>query len=259
MNEHLKSAEDCISKIPAPNTNNSPPSHPTTTTYATALINPPPHANLKIVAREGIWARQFLIKGIKKSRLSHLDTLQLKMELNKIFTDIGLPSSKIWSITNTRNGGTTIELDSDEAASWLSNLDNQCKISKSIDTNTWSWPKTFTIIAFNGPPTIDLNQEEHWLKICDANDLDSKNITSLKWAKPIEKRSSNQKTAHLILTMDSAILANKWYKHLQQKMLHRKSKMWTNQMYKMSGLESPCQGLHWEQRHLWQLRREPQD
>ena len=54
INEHLKLAEDHRSKIPAHNTINSQPSLPTTTTYAMALINPPPHANPKIAAREGI-------------------------------------------------------------------------------------------------------------------------------------------------------------------------------------------------------------
>jgi len=37
-----------------------------TQSYASALVNPPPHANPKLAAREGIKARQVMIEGIEK-------------------------------------------------------------------------------------------------------------------------------------------------------------------------------------------------
>ena len=85
--------------------------------YASVLINPPAHANPWVAAREGIKARQFVFKGIKNSKFSHLDSTQLKTELNKILLELGLTAGKIWSVANARNGSTIVEADNDEAAS----------------------------------------------------------------------------------------------------------------------------------------------
>ena len=79
-------------------TNLTPPISQTrlpTNSYASVLINPPAHANTGVAAREGIKARQFAIKGIKNLKFSHLDFLQLKTELKKILTDIGIPEGKL--------------------------------------------------------------------------------------------------------------------------------------------------------------------
>ena len=53
------------------------------TTYASALIKPPPHVNPRIAAREGIKACQFLLMGIKESAYGQLNSQKLKAKLNK--------------------------------------------------------------------------------------------------------------------------------------------------------------------------------
>jgi hypothetical protein len=67
--------QESMSQIPPRTT--SLDSQDTTTarpsTYASALINPPPHANLRIAAKEGIKARQILLDGIKESEINHMD------------------------------------------------------------------------------------------------------------------------------------------------------------------------------------------
>ena len=92
INKHVKISEEHLasSQVPLP----AQPRLPTNS-YASALINPPAHANPKIAARKGIKARQFLIKGLKESKFSHLDSFQLKTELNKILPELGLPTGKI--------------------------------------------------------------------------------------------------------------------------------------------------------------------
>ena len=111
LTNHIKTTKDHISKIitmtitpltqqqpsstPTPTTTATTTTSTTTTTYASALINPPPHANPKITAKEGIKARQFLNEGTKNSRLTNLNALQTKSELNKIITDLGIHKGKI--------------------------------------------------------------------------------------------------------------------------------------------------------------------
>ena len=69
--------------------------------YVAALINPPPHANPRLAAREGIKAWQFAIVGLKKSAVTHLNTQQLKDLLNNIILTLGMTTGKIRSVTNT--------------------------------------------------------------------------------------------------------------------------------------------------------------
>ena len=97
--------------------------NPIPNTYAAALINPPPppHANPKLAACEGIKARQFAISGIKKSSHSCLNPTQLKSLLNKIITELGIPTGKICTITIACDNGTILEANSNAATKWLSN------------------------------------------------------------------------------------------------------------------------------------------
>lgn len=70
--------------------------------YATALFNPPPHANPKIAAKEGVKTRQFLLLGIKESAYGQYDTQKLKSELNKIARKQGLKQGKIRSVLHQK-------------------------------------------------------------------------------------------------------------------------------------------------------------
>ena len=48
-------------------------------TYAQTLVSPPPHANPKLAAREGIRARQFMLEGvIRESKMGEMNNTQLK-------------------------------------------------------------------------------------------------------------------------------------------------------------------------------------
>ena len=58
--------------------------------YADTLINPPPHTDPKLAAREGIYARQIMLEGINQnSTISKMDSSQLKTELNRIISEVG--------------------------------------------------------------------------------------------------------------------------------------------------------------------------
>jgi hypothetical protein len=92
INDNIRTAEERIHNMAAqPSTQ---PGHPANS-YASALINAPAHANPKIAAKEGIRARQYLIEGIRNSKFSHYDNLQLKKELNDFLSDLDHHSGKI--------------------------------------------------------------------------------------------------------------------------------------------------------------------
>ena len=208
LDTHIKSAEDRLKQI------TGPPNLPTqqrqpTSSYASVLINPPAHANPRVAAREGIKARQFAIGGIKNSKFSHLDCTQLKLELNKIILDLGLTSGKIRSVTSARNGSTIVETDNDEAAGWFSRPSNQRRLCDKIGSNAEFRMRSYNVIAFNVSLTINPKDENHLAEICEANNLEPAAITAAKWAKAVERRSPNQRTAHLLLTLNDADAANR--------------------------------------------------
>jgi hypothetical protein len=121
INDHIKLLEERIINLPVP-----PPAQPPhqVTSYTSALVNPPAHANPRVAAKEGIKARQFLIEGLKHSKFSHLDTAQLKATINDLAFELGLQPGRIRMVINTRSGSTIIEADSDAAASWLTVVEN---------------------------------------------------------------------------------------------------------------------------------------
>ena len=208
INDIIRTAEERLNKIPAQML--AQPSHPAKgNSYASILVNVPAHANPKIAAKEGIKARQYLIEGIRNSKFSHYDNIQLKKELNDFLSDLGYTSGKIRSVSKTRSGGIVVETENDETANWLANQDNQHTICEKIGANAEFRNRTFNIIAFNVPLALNPEDKDHRIEICEANNLEESTITTAKWAKAVDRRSPNQRTAHLLLTFSNAEAANR--------------------------------------------------
>ena len=185
IDEHLKISEDCITQMLNSASVQPRQMQQGTGSYASALATPPPHANPKIAAREEIKARQFLLEGIKDTKLSHLDSFQLKTELNKILLDTRLKKGSIRSVNNLRNGGTLIELDSDDSTTWMLNSQNCTEFCQKIDPKVISCTRSYNLIAFNVPLVINLEDNGHRLEVCEANNMEKDTISAMRWAKPI--------------------------------------------------------------------------
>jgi hypothetical protein len=205
FDEHVKSAEKRLANLVA----QPAQPRPTTGSYASALINPPLHANPRVAAREGIKARQFMLMGLKETKYSHFDMTQLKVEINRLLPELGLPTGKVRSVVVSRNGGTVVEADSDEAAAWLSDSRNQVRLCEKMGPKAEFRSRNYNVIAFNAPTDINPEEENHRLEICEVNGLEPTTVTSVKWAKAVDKRSPSQRTAHLLLSFDDANSANR--------------------------------------------------
>jgi hypothetical protein len=130
IDNHLKEAmaqwTQIVKSAPQPAVTNhsrtTPAAETNSYSYASALINPPPHVNPKLAAREGIRARQFVVEGAEHSDLKRLDHQKLKEDMNKALRDLGASEGNVRSIVTQREGeGTLIEVDSDALAKWLTN------------------------------------------------------------------------------------------------------------------------------------------
>ena len=131
------------------------------TTYASVLNIPPPHANPRIAAKEGIRVRQFLLEGLANTKFSHTDVFQLKTELNKFLENLGLNDRKIRSVNRLRNGGVLVEMDSDAATMWMSNQENRNKFCSKIGPTVVFCPRVHSLIAFNVPLGLNPEDDNH--------------------------------------------------------------------------------------------------
>jgi hypothetical protein len=177
--------------------------------YSSALINPPPNVNPRLAAREGIKARQFVLLGIQESPVALLDNEKLKAKINKITKELGLTEGKIRSLVAQRDESVLIEVDSDVAATWYTNVTNRVELCSQLGEEVTFRARMYSVIAYNAPLHINPENEDHRTEINEVNDLGVDNIRTMRWAKPINRRSPQQRSAHLILSFSSVESANR--------------------------------------------------
>jgi hypothetical protein len=207
LNEHFKETEGRLTQIIDKAI--VQPRQAQQGSYASIANTPPPHANPRVAAKEGIKARQFLMEGLKDTKFSHTDIFQLKTELNIILGGLGLKNGKIRSVNKIHNDGTLIEMDSDEATNWLTGQENRNKFCAKLGPEISFRTRAHSLIAYNVPLGLSPEDDGHRQEICEANSMDPNTITTMRWVKPIHRRSKEQRTAHIILTFNNADAANR--------------------------------------------------
>jgi len=206
IDEHIQTKSAEIGNNAA--TTLAQPAYPTRS-YANALISPPPHANPRLAAREGIRARQIMLEGAEGSKVSQLNGIELKKELERILENLGLEGRKIRSAVTQKNKGILVEMENDYATAWINEPDNRKAFCRTIGPNVDVKSRTYSIIAYNVPLNIDPDNQRHREEICEVNHLEENAIVAMRWAKPIQRRTPGQKTAHLILSVVDANVANR--------------------------------------------------
>jgi hypothetical protein len=207
---HSKSLETTLPLPTSPPGASAAPGGPTQRTYAQALINPPPHADPRLAAREGIRARQIMLEGIDPtSKFGHLNGAQFKVEVNKILGQLGLEGKGIRSATIQKNKGVLIEMEDDYAAGWVSKPENQFSLCVEIGPDVVVKPHVYSVIALNAPLTINPDSREHQTEIGEVNHFGPEKLAAIRWVKPITRRTPEQKSAHLLLSFTDVSTANR--------------------------------------------------
>jgi hypothetical protein len=213
IDEHIKASieQAKLNAITTQHTvnQNTLPGRNVANSYATALINPPPYVNPKIAAKEGIKARQFLLLGIRESAFGQYDTQKLKAELNKAIRELGCEEGKIRSITTQRDGNILLEVDSDASAKWFANNSNRVELCSILGEEVTFKARIYNVLAHNAPLTMDPDDRNHREEIKETNDLEDGTIVAIRWAKPLNRRSLQQRSAHLVISYSSPEAANR--------------------------------------------------
>ena len=188
------------------------------------------------------------------------------MTFNKTAKDLGLVDGKICSALLQNDGSILIEVDSDVSAKWFTDEINRkefCIIL--LGDGVRFKNRIFNVLVFNVPLNLDPNEDSHCEDINKANnDLEDSTIMTISWAKLVNRRSPNQRSAHLVLSLfsnpeDANYTINQWRHNLQQEMSCQKDQKRTNQMTEMSKVEPPGQGRLRTGEHMQQLHRHTQD
>jgi len=208
IDDHMKSFPPASNVNTADKSHHQPPRGPRT--YANVLVSPPPHANPKLAAREGIRARQFMLEGLEGSpKVSQMSAPQLKAEFNRILERLGAKGKGVRSALPQKHKGVLFETEDDSLANWMKVEENRVAFCNAIGPEVVFKSRVYNLIAHNVAIAIDTENQRHREEICEVNHLKEDAIVAMRWIKPIQRRSAGQKTAHLILLFNDVDTANR--------------------------------------------------
>ena len=180
--------------------------------YKDALAKPPPSADPRIAAKEGIRARQFLIDLRQDSPLRQMTIQQIHNVFNKVAAEAGkgVKNAKIRTMERLSNKGLLGEFATDEGARCFAIPDNADDLLLALGDNGRGASvraRIFNTIAFFVP--IHFNPEEDFSEVAETNSyLSETDIVRAKWVKNPDRRDPNQRFAHLLLAFNHPDAAN---------------------------------------------------
>ena len=137
---------------------------------------------------------RYISQKFKGSLLRFSSVKILNLELNFEFSPRGSGSN----FGSEPNFGNTI-----------ANSGNSVKFCSMLGDEVAFKTRAFNVLAFNVPLTIDTNNSKHREEINEANGLEENAILVICWAKPANRRSPNQRLAHLVLSFSNPEVANR--------------------------------------------------
>ncbi|KIK78060.1 hypothetical protein PAXRUDRAFT_17089 [Paxillus rubicundulus Ve08.2h10] len=138
------------------------------------------------------------------------------------------PPIDIKRVLRLNNGGLLIELDNEEAATWLKSKPIHNKLTDTLGIQVIIRDQTYQILLPFLPITTRINAPSTLCNIETENGLACGTITQAKWVKPPEKRAADQRVAHAILMLSNPMSANMLIRdglyHRQDKLYPKKNK-----------------------------------
>jgi hypothetical protein len=176
-----------------------------------------PHGtNPRILAREGIRLRQFIIDlpgGLSLKNLGQPEVLKRFNEaMDKAAGELGKGARKIRSVLKLNNKVLLGEFMHDDGAKWFAMQSHADAFITALgDDNVGATIKkrSHPMIAYYVPLNLNTENPAHMAEIIEANNLQSDDLLKIKWVKPPARRAPNQICGHLILTFSNPDAANR--------------------------------------------------
>ncbi|KAG2125439.1 hypothetical protein DEU56DRAFT_961827, partial [Suillus clintonianus] len=167
----------------------------------------------RIAARDAIKARQILINAaqdgpIAPDKTSHAQLVEKIKAALKAITKEGNKTLEMRAVTQYRNGGTIIEMLTEEDAKYLKQSENKEEFIKHLDPKATFKERAYPVIIQFAPLTFDPDDIEQIRELERENNWEQETITMARWVKPPNKRTNHQQVAHIMLTMKDPKSAN---------------------------------------------------
>ena len=156
----------------------------TATSYWDALTTkgpttPVPSLDARACARGGVKARQVLVDALTPGQQLHqsANNTQLVVKANEALCGMECPPSHGFvGVRRLNNGGLLLEMDSEDAASWLSHLTNKADFLGQFMPDTTLKPRTYSLVVQFVPLQFRPNSEPELHDIEQANMLPKNTI-----------------------------------------------------------------------------------
>jgi hypothetical protein len=170
----------------------------------------------RILAREGIKARQFLLDFPPASTIHNKSQTEILRACNEALAGMAIEGSvshKLRSVERMTNKGLLGEFLTDLGAEWFrsENIANTFITALgAMGDGGLLKQRTFNTIAYFVPVEFMPIELEHLEELAQVNGLTTDSIAKMRWAKPIARRNPDlhQRFAHLILSFQSVDVAN---------------------------------------------------
>ncbi|KAG2032057.1 hypothetical protein BDR03DRAFT_874703, partial [Suillus americanus] len=106
------------------------------------------------------------------------------------------------------NGGLIVEFDNEHLAKWLCGAEGKALLTKQLGPATFICEQTFPIVAQYLPINLPLDDRNLLCKIEKDNNLLDSSIASMRWIKPPQRRSNEQRKAFAMIHFRDAHMAN---------------------------------------------------
>ncbi|KAF8802918.1 hypothetical protein BYT27DRAFT_7111218, partial [Phlegmacium glaucopus] len=185
--------------------------------YKDALLssNPAPaNTDLRILAREGIKAWQFLLDFPTNSGTRELSQADIVKRFNEAIVGAGGSASahKVRSVERLANKGLLGEFLTDKGANWFAQKENFDKFVEALGTmgrGACVRKRNHPIIAYYVPLQLNTDNPAHAAEIREVNGMQEGDLLKIRWAKPPARRTTQQTCGHLILTFSNPDAANR--------------------------------------------------
>ena len=205
----VDSVKESLNNIPTSGNNNASIAPPLN--YRQALVNPPPHADLCLVAKEGIKLRQFLVEGVTRdSKIGKMSAAEAKKIINEAIGKAGGDGLKARSALRQNKSGLLVEMETDAGAAWLMNHANARSLCDALGPDLNVKQRSYNVFIYNASTTLDPENADHLKEISETNGIQDGGLIAMRWVKPTNCHDrADQRTAHLILTFTNVDDANR--------------------------------------------------
>jgi hypothetical protein len=170
----------------------------------------------RILAREGIRARQFIVDIPGDAPLARLGQADILKRFNEVMGGVGVElgesGGKIRSVQKLANKGILGEFLTDEGAKWFADQNHANAFITALGEDGQGATvkkRNHPMIAYYVPLNLNTENPSHLAEINEANNLQPGDLVKLRWAKPPARRAPNQICGHLILSFTSPDAANR--------------------------------------------------